>query len=66
MQRVTEIEAIQADLREETRRQTIGVMDFLRGKTGRLSDPQTEVQRPPAKQPAPGFLSRLRQRLFRC
>jgi capsular polysaccharide biosynthesis protein len=33
MQRVTEIEAIQADLREEAR-QTISAMDFLRGFVG--------------------------------
>ena len=38
MQRLTEIEAIQADLREEARRQTISAMDFLRGMTGRLAD----------------------------
>ena len=38
MQRLTEIEAIQADLREEARRQTISAMDFLRGVTGRLAD----------------------------
>jgi hypothetical protein len=65
MQRLTEIEAIQADLREEARHQTISAMDFLRGMTGRLPDRGTQVQRPPANQPEPGFLSRLRQRLFK-
>lgn len=41
IQRLTEIEAIQADLRDEARRQTISAMDFLRGMTGRLPDRAT-------------------------
>jgi hypothetical protein len=65
MQRLAEIEVIQADLREEARRQTISAMDFLRGKAGQLPDRGSDVQQPPAIQPAPGFLTRLRHRLFK-
>lgn len=58
IRRLTEIEAVQADLREEARRQTFSAMDFLRGwPVGCRTDEPMISGIHPVNQPASGFLS---------
>jgi hypothetical protein len=57
-ERVDEIETIRADLQREEADRTIGAMDFLRGRPGRLSDRPAAIQ-PVAIQKRSGWLRRL-------